>query len=270
MLRFSGAGVTDVGMVRAHNEDSAYVSPYVALVADGVGGAAAGEVASSTAASVLADAIPRRPEDDPVVLLSSLVAEAVRRLQDAVETCPERSGMATTLTALATDGSTVALAHAGDSRAYLLRDHHLVRISRDDTYVQGLLDQGLISAEGASRHPWRHVVLRSLPGTPESGPPAVVEVAVQPGDRLMLCSDGLTDVVPEARIADVLSLQDPRSAAARLVVEALGAGGPDNVTCVVLDVLEGPEVAGDGIALGAFEEYAAQSASRPEGRLATS
>lgn len=269
MLRFSGAGVTDVGSARVHNEDSSYVSPYVALVADGVGGAAAGEVASATAASVLAAGVPARPRRDPVAVLVELVAQVVRRLHEEATTCPDRAGMATTLTALVTDGSRVALAHAGDSRAYLLRDGRLRRVSRDHTYVQGLLDQGLITPEGAGQHPWRHVVTRSLPGSPESGPPDVGEVDVEVGDRLLVCSDGLTDVVPETRIAEVLELADARSAAARLVGDALAAGGPDNVTCLVLDVLDGPEVAGDGVALGAFEAYV-DHAAEARARLATS
>lgn len=269
MLRFSGAGVTDVGSARVNNEDSAYVSPYVALVADGVGGAVAGEVASATVASVLAAGVPARPHRDPVALLVDLVGQAVRRLRDEAAACPDRAGMATTLTALATDGTRVALAHAGDSRAYLLRDRRLLRISRDHTYVQGLLDEGLITPEGAGQHPWRHVVTRSLPGGRESGPPDVGEVDVAVGDRLLVCSDGLTDVVPEARIAEVLELADARSAAGRLVVDALAAGAPDNVTCVVLDVLDGPEVAGDGVPLGAFEACVDHT-TEARARLATS
>jgi serine/threonine protein phosphatase PrpC len=269
MLRFSGAGVTDVGSVRVHNEDSAYLSPYVALVADGVGGAAAGEVASATAASVLASGVPSRPHRDPVALLVDLLGQAVHRLHEEAATCPDRAGMATTLTALVTDGARVALAHAGDSRAYVLRHGVLLRVSRDHTYVQGLLDQGLITPEGAGQHPWRHVVTRSLPGSAESGPPDVGEVDVVAGDRILVCSDGLTDVVAEARVAEVLELADARSAAARLVGEALAAGAPDNVTCVVLDVLDGPEVAGDGVALGAFEAYVDRAAAARVG-LATS
>lgn len=269
MLRFSGAGVTDVGRARVHNEDSAYVSPYVALVADGVGGAAAGEVASATVASVLASGVPARPRREPGAVLVDLVAQAVRRLHEEAAACPDLAGMATTLTALVTDGSRVALAHAGDSRAYLLRDGRLRRVSRDHTYVQGLVDQGLITPEGAGQHPWRHVVTRSLPGSRESGPPEIGLVEVEVGDRLLVCSDGLTDVVADVRIAEVLELADARSAAARLVGDALVAGAPDNVTCVVLDVLEGPEVAGDGVALGAFEAYA-DRAAEGRARLATS
>lgn len=269
VLRFSGAGVSDVGVVRVHNEDSAYVSPYLVLVADGVGGAAAGEVASVTAASVIASSVRARPRRDPVELLDDLVAEASRRLHAELAADPTRAGMATTLTALVTDGTRVGVAHAGDSRAYLWRSGLLHRVTRDHTYVQGLVDEGWITPEGARQHPWRHVVTRSLPEGPASGPPEVGEIIVEPGDRLLLCSDGLTDVVQEADIATVLELRDPRSAAAQLVAAAISTGAPDNVTCVVVDVVEGPEVAGDGQAIGALEEYGDLPVTAPE-HLATS
>lgn len=258
MLRFSGAGVSDVGRVREHNEDSAFVAPYVALVADGVGGAAAGEVASATAAYVVsAVALSRfgqRLED----LAQHAVAAARENLALGVRAEPTREGMATTLSALFCDGERVLLAHVGDSRAYLLRAGELHQVSRDHTYVQMLLDGGQLTADRALAHPWRNVVLRCLASDPGAEPAEIdlVAIEVREGDRLLLCSDGLTDLVDDARIATVLRLEDPHSAAAVLTQSALVAGGRDNVTCVVLDVVDGPLVVGDGVLLGAVRDVA--------------
>ena len=256
MLRFSGAGVSDVGRVRDHNEDSAFVAPYVALVADGVGGAAAGEVASATAAYVVSATALARFGEQLETTLRSAVSAARLSLQAGVHDDSSRSGMATTLTAAVTDGRRVLLGHVGDSRAYTYRAGTLEQVSRDHTYVQVLVDSGRLPRAEAPSHPWRNVVLRSLQGTGEGDPEDldVVELDVAPGDRIMLCSDGLSDLVDEERMAEVLSLRDPHSAAAVLTHAALGAGGIDNVTCVVLDVIDGPLVVGDGRLLGAVQD----------------
>jgi protein phosphatase len=258
MLRFSGAGVSDVGCVREHNEDSAFVAPYVALVADGVGGAAAGEVASATTAYAVSAVALSRFGQELEDLARDAVAAARSNLVAGVADDPARAGMATTLSALFCDGSRALLGHVGDSRAYLVRGGELRQVSRDHTYVQMLLDGGQLTAEGARRHPWRNVVLRCLDGNPEGGPVDLdlVEIDVQPGDRLMLCSDGLTDLVDDERIAAVLRLEDPHSAAAVLTQSALMAGGRDNITCVVVDVIDGPLVVGDGVLLGAVRDIA--------------
>src|SRR6478735_1270452 len=222
MLRFSGAGVSDVGRVRDHNEDSAFVSPYLALV------------------------------------MLDAVAAARRNL--AVGVCEDeaRGGMATTLSALLCDGERVLLGHVGDSRAYLLHDGVLRQVSRDHTYVQQMRDTGQLTGDSAAQHPWRNVVLRSVDGNPAVDPHDIdlVELDVREGDRLLLCSDGLSDLVDDARITEVLGLVDPHSAAAVLTQSALAAGGRDNVTCLVLDVVEGPQVVGDGRLLGAVQDAA--------------
>ncbi len=257
MLRFSGAGVSDVGLVRDHNEDSAFVAPYVALVADGVGGAAAGEVASATAAYVVSAVALSRFGDDPESLIRDAVAAARINLRHGVRDDPSRDGMATTLTVVVGDGDRVLLGHVGDSRAYLYRDGRLDQISRDHTYVQTLVDSGLVSRDEMAFHPWRNVVLRSLQASPEDEltDVDVLEVDTRPGDRLLLCSDGLTDLVADDRIAEVLRLKDPHSAAAVLTQAALEAGGHDNITAVVLDVVDGPQVVGDGRLLGAVFNF---------------
>ncbi|MEP9365705.1 protein phosphatase 2C domain-containing protein [Nocardioides sp. CN2-186] len=256
MLRFSGAGVSDVGLVRPHNEDSAFYGPYVALVADGVGGAAAGEVASATAAYVVSATALSWFGHDPAAVIRAAIRDARISLRAGVEQDSERAGMATTLTAVVCDGERVHLGHVGDSRAYLYRDGTLRQVSHDHTYVQHLLDTGQLRPDRAMGHPWRNVVLRSLDGGPDSGAgePDVVDLDVREGDRLLLCSDGLTDLVEDDRIAEVLRLADPHSAAAVLTHSALLAGGKDNITCVVLDVIDGPVVVGDGRLLGAVRD----------------
>lgn len=254
MLRFAGAGLTDVGRVRDNNEDSAFVGPYVAVVADGVGGAAAGEVASATAAYLASGAVLARTDESLSELLAGLAERIHVRLAEEVAADPAREGMATTLTMVATDGERVLLGHVGDSRAYLLREGELSRLSHDHTYVQMLVDTGRLPQEGAKEHPYRNVVLRSLQGV-EPDELDLIDLSGRPGDRLLLCSDGLSDLVEEEHIAQVLREEPDRDdAVTSLVAAALEAGGIDNVTCLVLDVVEGPLIVGDGAVLGALAE----------------
>lgn len=254
MLRFAGAGLTDVGRVRDNNEDSAFVGPYVAVVADGVGGAAAGEVASATAAYMASAEVLARTDESLSDLLAGLAARIHVRLAEEVRADPEREGMATTLTMVATDGERVLLGHLGDSRAYLLREGELSRLSHDHTYVQMLVDTGRLDLESARQHPYRNVVLRSLQGV-EPDELDLIDLSARLGDRILLCSDGLSDLVEEADIARILRDEGEREgAAAALVAAALDAGGTDNVTCVVLDVIDGPLVVGDGRVLGALAD----------------
>jgi len=253
MLRFSGAGMSDAGRVRDHNEDSGFMGPYLALVADGVGGAAAGEVASATAAYAVSALALSRFGSDPVQTAEAGVQAARKLLVRGVELDLMRSGMATTMTALLTDGRRLVLAHVGDSRGYAFRDGALVRVTRDHTYVQKMVDEGQLEPEAVGSHPWRNVVLRSLHGNPAQAMDELDIVEIEPrlGDRYLLCSDGLTDMVGEDRIAELLRVADPQAAAAQLIEEALRAGGIDNVTCLVFDVVDGPQVSGDGQLLGA-------------------
>lgn len=256
MLRFSGAGVSDVGRVRPHNEDAGFVGPYVALVADGVGGAAAGEIASATAAYAVSATALGRFLDPPELVLHEAAEAAGAAVRRGVQRDLDRLGMATTLTVLVCDGSRVVLGHVGDSRAYRFRDGELRQLSTDHTYVQHLVDTGQLSRAEAARHPWRNIVLRSIDGDPAAVGIDLVPVPTRPGDRLLLCSDGLTDLVDDARIAEVLGLVEPMSAAAVLTQSALVAGGKDNITCIVLDVVESPLVVGDGHLLGALADVA--------------
>jgi protein phosphatase len=251
VLRFSGSGVSDVGLVRAENEDSGFVGPYVALVADGVGGAAAGEIASATAAYAVTATVLQRAGADAAAVVADAFAAARDNVRLGIQRDLTRLGMATTLTVLVTDGRSVVLGHVGDSRAYLLRGGVLRQITTDHTYVQHLVDTGRLSDQARSTHPWRNVVLRSLDGDPESAGLDITRLDARVGDRLLICSDGLTDLVDDARIETVLRAQDPDAAATALTQRALAAGGRDNITCVVVDVINGPRVVGDGKLLGA-------------------
>lgn len=253
MLTFAYGAASHVGLVRDNNEDAGFCGPYLQLVADGVGGAAAGEVASATVAYVVSALTATHPAADPVQLLSNAVTESHRQLRRGVADHPDRAGMATTLTAALVRDDRVTLAHVGDSRAYLLRDGRLSRLTSDHTFVQALIDEGRLTAERAKTHPHRSVVLRSI-NADHSCAPDVWSIDVDPGDRLLLCSDGLTDLVDEAQVADRLSTPDQDEAAAALVDAALRAGGRDNVTCLVADLAEGPAVCPDGRLLGAMRD----------------
>ncbi len=251
MLRFSSAGRSHPGLVRSNNEDSGFAGPYLQLVADGVGGAAAGEIASATAAYVTSALAMGTPQPDLLELLDRAVRISHEQIRAGTALDPARTGMGTTLTALLTDGRHVALAHVGDSRAYLLRDGELTQLTRDQTLVQTLVDEGLITRDEARRHPYKNVVLQAVdgdrPATPDLG-----LVDVRPGDRLLVCSDGLSDLVDDEQIRACLADGEVAEAVDRLVEAALAAGGRDNVTCVVSDVVDGPVLQPVGAVLGAL------------------
>ena len=256
MLQFRCSATSHVGLVRSHNEDSAFVGPGLVVVADGMGGAAAGEVASSTAVYAADEA--RRgqaPSLEPRVALAEAVARAAAKIRADIDAVPDRAGMGTTFTALQTDGTRVALAHLGDSRAYRFRDGALEQVTADHTLVQSLVDAGQLSPAQARRSAHRHIVMRSLGGAGPSDPD-LLDLDTVPGDRLLVCSDGLSDLVDDADLALILALPDASTAADLLVAAALDAGGTDNVTCVVVDVVDSGEVLLGGSFLGAAQAVA--------------
>ena len=218
--------MSDIGLVRSSNEDSAFVGPFVALVADGVGGAAAGEIASATAAYAVAATVLQRPGVDAASVVADAFAAARDNVRLGVQRDLNRLGMATTLTVLVNDGRSVVLGHVGDSRAYLLRGGELRQITTDHTYVQHLVETGRLSDRARGTHPWRNVVLRSLDGDPEGSGMDITRLDARIGDRLLVCSDGLTDLVDDGRIEAVLRAHDPDGAAATLAQHALSAGRP--------------------------------------------
>ena len=235
-LSFSAAVRTDVGPVRRNNEDTAYASPRLAAVADGVGGAAAGEVASRAAIDALAH-LDRCRVDEPLDrALAAAVAKGNAAIGFIAGCRPRMAGMSTTLTAVALDDDGYLVTNVGDSRTYLLRDGTLRRLTRDDSLVQRLVDSGAVTPAEARTHPQRSLVLDALDGDPERRPPAVTPVAARAGDRLLLCSDGLSDALDDERIAELLGIAAREECAERLVAAALAAGARDNVSVVVADV----------------------------------
>ncbi|MEV5000940.1 PP2C family protein-serine/threonine phosphatase [Nocardioides sp. LML1-1-1.1] len=250
MLQFRFAALSETGPVREHNEDAGFAGPYLLCVADGVGGAAAGEIASATTAYVVSARSLAAPGFDPDRLLRAAVSEAHGQLATGVAADPSRTGMGTTLTAILTDGLHTALAQVGDSRAYLLRDGTLTQLSHDQTLVQAWVDAGRLTPEEASASRYKNVVLQAIDG--EHVPAPVVQpLDLRAGDRLLLCSDGVSDVLPHARVAALLTGDSLSMAAERLVRTAIAVGSRDNVSAVVADVVDAPAVVGTGLMLGA-------------------
>ncbi|MAS56328.1 MAG: protein phosphatase 2C domain-containing protein [Nocardioides sp.] len=239
MLQFRTAAASHVGLVRSHNEDSGLSGPSLVVVADGMGGAAAGEVASATAVRVAEDAL-RGPRDlAPADVLEQVVDRARAEIHEAVLADPSLAGMGTTFTAVHTDGTRTAIAHLGDSRAYRWRSQVLEQVTHDHTLVQTMVDAGRLSPAQARRSAHRHIVMRSLGGGGLSEPD-LGELEVAPGDRLLVCSDGLSDLVDDTALALILAVPDAATVVELLVAAALEAGGVDNVTCLVVDVVDGP------------------------------
>ena len=268
-LSLDYAALSDVGRVRRNNEDSAYAGPHLLLLADGMGGAAAGEVASAAAVQVIRRLDkPGITGEDMIEALAGAVHRANERLSELVEEDPEREGMGSTVTALLFDGKQLGLAHLGDSRAYRMRDGHLYQLSHDHTFVQSLVDEGRISKEEAFTHPHRNLILRVLDGRPDSDPDLeILDVLV--GDRLLLCSDGLPDYVSDDVIATSMADGTPDSVVVDLITHALEAGSNDNVTCIVADVVETAPSSGDQPQLvGAAAELAQGGTGRAEHTIA--
>ncbi|WP_063909800.1 PP2C family protein-serine/threonine phosphatase [Herbidospora yilanensis] len=235
------AARSDVGRRRPENEDAAYASPRLLVVADGMGGHNYGQVASATAIRVLSGA---HLEGDPVVALEGAIQQAAQTLKGMADANPALNGMGTTLTAMLWDGSGFALAHVGDSRGYMLRDGVLYQITHDHTLVQSLVDDGRMTPEQAAEHPRRSMLMRALESTGNVSPD-VSHRAAFAGDRYLLCSDGLAGVVSPETLHELLtSVADLDQLVTTLVDLANRGGGPDNITCVVADVVAG--WSGDG------------------------
>lgn len=252
-MRLSWAARTDPGLRRAHNEDCHSAQPELGLfvVADGVGGHAGGSTASRLAVDAIVDAVettaPLGPADgwpgsfDPALSragnrLRAGFDLANRQIAERAAAAAELRDMATTAVALLVDGLTAALAHAGDSRAYLHRPAGLTRLTRDHSWVEEQVRAGTLSAAAAREHPWRNIVTRVL-AAGEGAAPEITELTLRPGDRLLLCTDGLSAVLPTDTIGGVLSDHEDLQAACDAFVRLANArGGPDNITAILVQI----------------------------------
>ncbi len=226
---------TDIGLVRSHNEDSFLVQAPVFAVCDGMGGHAAGEVASSIAVETIAANAPLHADD---VLLGAAVEAANAKVIEGAKTGKGKPGMGCTASCILVEKNKVAIAHVGDSRIYLLHAGALVRLTHDHSYVEELVDAGEITADEARVHPSRSIITRALGNDPDMYADHFT-LEVTTGDRIIICSDGLSSMVEDSEIEDIaVSCVDPQTAADNLVSAALAGGGHDNVTVVVVDVLD--------------------------------
>ena len=253
-MRLRYAVRSHAGLLRTMNEDSVYAGPRLLAVADGMGGHAAGEVASALAIATVAPLDEDVPGADLTAALRNSARAANAHLRLMVQGDPELAGMGTTLDALLFSGNRLGLLHIGDSRVYLLREGELTQVTRDHTFVQSLIDEGRISEEEASSHPQRSVITKVLDGHDDLEPDLSVREA-RVGDRWLLCSDGLTGPVSsQDTLREALSLADPQEACDRLVQLALRGGGPDNVTVIVADVVDDGKPASAPVVGGAAAE----------------
>jgi serine/threonine protein phosphatase PrpC len=253
---------SEIGPVRKNNQDSGYASPNLLVVADGMGGAAAGDLASAVAIDTIRAVDLPPTADQMLTVLAGAVHEANDRIADLVEADYALEGMGTTVTGVLFDGAEFGLAHIGDSRAYLMHDGRLERLTHDHSWVQSLVDDGKISEGEAAVHPHRSLLLKVLNGQPTNDPDLTI-VKVVEGDRLLLCSDGLCGLVDDPLIEEAMRLPSIDDALRRLVDEALAEGGIDNITVILADVVESDPTTG-AVVLGAAAELKIPAV---EGRL---
>ena len=236
-LQLSYVAYSDIGLIRKNNQDSGYASPHLLVVADGMGGAAAGDLASAVAIDTIRKVESPTTGEDMLAALALAIDQANDKIAELVASDLSLEGMGTTVTGAMFDGANLGLGHIGDSRAYLLRDDHLERLTHDHTWVQSLVDDGKISEADAAMHPHRSLLLKVLNGHPTNDPD-LANVQVMAGDRLLFCSDGVCGLIDDDAIQAALQLPDLNDAAERLIAESLQQGGIDNITVIVADVVE--------------------------------
>ncbi len=236
-LYFRAAGRSDVGLVRENNEDSGFIGKNFLLVADGMGGHAAGELASSTAVSVVAQLESSLDKisdiDKKLFNIPSIIS---KELKNTISKDSTRSGMGTTLTTVVLHNNSLSVVHVGDSRAYLIRDKQIKAITKDQTYIQSLIDNNEITLEEAKTHPQRSLLLQAIDGLTEATA-FIDSVEVIAGDKLVLCSDGLTNVVSDQEILQIVNQFEYVGAVSALIEKSLENGGPDNITVIVAEVV---------------------------------
>jgi protein phosphatase len=235
-LSFRAAGRSDVGLVRNNNEDSGFIGKHFLLVADGMGGHAAGELASSTTVAIVAqvDNSKEKLEDleSKLIEISKVIT---KELKNAINKDSARAGMGTTLTAAVIQENQLKVSHVGDSRAYLVRNKQISRITKDQTYIQSLIDNDEITESEAKNHPQRSLLLQAIDGITESIP-VITSTEIFENDKIILCSDGLTNVVTDEEILKIVNQFDYVGAVSALIEKALENGGPDNITVIVADL----------------------------------
>ena len=236
-LYFRAAGRSDVGLVRENNEDSGFIGKNFLLVADGMGGHAAGELASSTAVSVVAQLESSLDKiSDIDKKLFNIPSVISKELKNTISKDSTRSGMGTTLTTVVLHDNSLRVVHVGDSRAYLIRDKQIKAITKDQSYIQSLIDNNEITLEEAKTHPQRSLLLQAIDGLTEATA-FIDSVEVIAGDKLVLCSDGLTNVVSDQEILQVVNQFEYVGAVSALIEKSLENGGPDNITVIVAEVV---------------------------------
>jgi protein phosphatase len=235
-LSFRAAGRSDVGLVRNNNEDSGFIGKHFLLVADGMGGHAAGELASSTTVAIVAQVDNNKQKlEDLDSKLIEIPKVITKELKNAINKDSSRAGMGTTLTAAVVQENQLKVSHVGDSRAYLVRNKQISRITKDQTYIQSLIDNNEITESEAKNHPQRSLLLQAIDGITESIP-VITSTEILENDKIVLCSDGLTNVVTDEEILEIVNQFDYVGAVSALIEKALENGGPDNITVIVADL----------------------------------
>jgi len=235
-LSFRAAGRSDVGLVRNNNEDSGFIGKHFLLVADGMGGHAAGELASSTTVAIVAQIDNSKDKlEDLESKLIEIPKVITKELKNAINKDSSRAGMGTTLTAAVVQENQLKISHVGDSRAYLVRNKNISRITKDQTYIQSLIDNNEITESEAKNHPQRSLLLQAIDGITESIP-VITSTEIRENDKIVLCSDGLTNVVTDEEILEIVNQFDYVGAVSALIEKALENGGPDNITVIVADL----------------------------------
>jgi len=235
-LNFRAAGRSDVGLVRNNNEDSGFIGKHFLLVADGMGGHAAGELASSTTVAIVAQVDNNKEKlEDLESKLIDIPKVITKELKNAINKDSSRAGMGTTLTAAVIQENQLKISHVGDSRAYLVRNKQISRITKDQTYIQSLIDNNEITESEAKNHPQRSLLLQAIDGITESKA-VITSTEILENDKIILCSDGLTNVVTDEEILEIVNQFDYVGAVSALIEKALENGGPDNITVIVADL----------------------------------
>jgi len=233
---FRAAGRSDVGLVRENNEDSGLIGKHFLLVADGMGGHAAGELASSTTVAVLAQVDANREKlDNLEEKLIEIPKVITKELKNAIAKDSARAGMGTTLTAAILEGENLKISQVGDSRAYLIRNKTITRLTKDQTYIQTLIDSREITEVEAKTHPQRSLLLQAIDGITESEP-VITSTPVMNKDKLVICSDGLSNVVSDEEILEIINKFEYVGAVSALIEKSLENGGPDNITVIVAEI----------------------------------